>query len=96
MLRDRPEKHIVLLTHGNFIRCLLYGRTRGQLLGNGEIRRYTFTSDTDEEATLKELGGIAPENAEEEAKLELARKSFELEIPTRFARRRLSSPSSSN
>lgn len=38
-LRSRPEKRIVLVSHGNFLRYLISRAETNDLFANGEIRR---------------------------------------------------------
>ena len=57
-LRNRPEKHILVVTHGNFIHSLIqdwsdYIPHLGSGLENAEFRSYHFIDDTDM-AHLKE------------------------------------------
>ena len=89
-LRDRPEKNIICMSHGNFIRCLLYGRTRGPLLGNGELRKYTFTSDSDDEAVLEEVKADV-KKAEEDEPTPLETSPRGADFP-KTSRRRSASP----
>ncbi|KAK9896347.1 phosphoglycerate mutase-like protein [Cystobasidium minutum MCA 4210] len=51
-LRDQPEKRIVLVSHGNFLRYLVSRAETDDLFANGEIRSYTFASDDDEDARV--------------------------------------------
>jgi broad specificity phosphatase PhoE len=55
-LRGRPERCIVLVTHGNFLQTIVHGQYIGKEVefANAEVRRYTFAEpvDQDEDAWL--------------------------------------------
>jgi broad specificity phosphatase PhoE len=58
-LRDRPEREIVVVSHGGFLRRLAGGRWSTTPWGNTEVRGYTFVSATDEDAKLVPLSKVA-------------------------------------
>ncbi|WVR06820.1 hypothetical protein IAU60_003856 [Kwoniella sp. DSM 27419] len=51
-LRARPEKEIVVVAHGDILRCLATGHKEGADWLNAEIKVYTFASDSDEDARM--------------------------------------------
>ncbi|KAI5358953.1 putative histidine phosphatase superfamily, clade-1 [Septoria linicola] len=60
VLRSRPEKNIVLVSHGTFAHFILgnidlAGEQKTRMWSNAECRSYKFVSDDDEEAQLVEL-----------------------------------------
>jgi len=44
-LRDRPEREIVVVAHGDFLRYMTDGRDSGEPWGNAEVKEYTFMND---------------------------------------------------
>ncbi|KAJ3771425.1 phosphoglycerate mutase-like protein [Lentinula raphanica] len=49
-LRDRPEQNIVVVAHGDILRQII--KSYFEPWANAEVRKFTFRSETDEEADL--------------------------------------------
>ncbi|KAI5481276.1 phosphoglycerate mutase family protein [Pseudohyphozyma bogoriensis] len=65
-LRERDEKVIVVVAHGDILRAITDGWRSDTPWANAEVKEYTFSSDDDEEATVVPIrlvtreGGDAP------------------------------------
>lgn len=77
-LRDRPETHIALVSHVNFLRYLISRAKTDDLFANGEIRRWvccqvyrTFLSDASQADCLLYFSYTFKENDDEDASLVL-------------------------
>lgn len=44
-LRDRPEREIVVVAHGDILRYITDGMNSGEPWGNTEVKEYTFLND---------------------------------------------------
>ncbi|KAK1924011.1 histidine phosphatase superfamily [Papiliotrema laurentii] len=62
-LRDRPEKEIVVVAHGDILRHVVYGHNAAVPWANAQSRIFTFESEDDEEAVLIEIAEIEPKDA---------------------------------
>ncbi|KAI0829237.1 phosphoglycerate mutase-like protein [Trametes gibbosa] len=62
-LRARPERSIVVVSHGDCLRYITTGRNAHEPWANVEVREYTFAEDagddTDEEVWLVPVGPVA-------------------------------------
>ncbi|ORX35637.1 histidine phosphatase superfamily [Kockovaella imperatae] len=65
-LRDRPEQDIVVVAHGDILRNIADGKRSGRPWANAEVKVFTFVSESDEDASLVEIGEVAPVNASED------------------------------
>ncbi|GAA5891903.1 hypothetical protein JCM6882_007400 [Rhodosporidiobolus microsporus] len=64
-LRDRPEKRIVVVAHGDILRCITDGYRSATPWNNAEVRAYTFKSATDDDAAVVPVAEIAKEGEAE-------------------------------
>lgn len=64
-LRNRPEQKIVLIAHGDILRYIVYGQQDSSPWANAEVRTYTFTSESDEDAWLQQIDTEAKEGKDE-------------------------------
>ncbi len=48
-LRERPERHIVVVAHGDCLRYMTEGENTHNPWANTEIREYTFKDDEEED-----------------------------------------------
>ncbi|GAA6061511.1 hypothetical protein JCM10212_004501 [Sporobolomyces blumeae] len=64
-LRDRKENKIVVVAHGDILRCLTEGRQSATPWANAEVRAYGFASRDDEDAKLVAVKDIVEEGQEE-------------------------------
>ncbi|GAA5834412.1 hypothetical protein JCM11251_007981 [Rhodosporidiobolus azoricus] len=64
-LRDRPEKGIVVVAHGDILRCVTDGYRSTKPWANAEVRAYTFKTADDEDAAVVPVSEIAKEGEEE-------------------------------
>jgi len=62
-LRDRPEGEIVVVAHGDILRCIVDGQNSARPWANAEVKIFTFISSHDEEAALMEVDYVVPSNA---------------------------------
>lgn len=58
-LRDRPEKKIVLVAHGDLLSYIAHGDDDGLSWTNGEVRKFEFLSDEGQDAWLKRVEIVA-------------------------------------
>lgn len=74
-LRERPEHHIVVVSHGDCLRYITGDVNTHEPWANTEVREYTFEVDEDEdehgEAWLKPLKTIAKMGRREATSSEL-------------------------
>ncbi|KAK4331148.1 phosphoglycerate mutase family protein [Rhodotorula toruloides] len=69
-LRERKEKKIVVVAHGDILRCITDGYRSATPWANAEVRAYTFSSADDDDAkviSVKEVakeGGNAPTSSD--------------------------------
>jgi len=67
-LRSRPEKEIVVVSHGDCLRYITDGYNSGALWANAEVREYTFKAEEEEdeqgEAWLVPVQQIAKEGGQ--------------------------------
>ncbi|GAA5841034.1 hypothetical protein JCM3766R1_006643 [Sporobolomyces carnicolor] len=64
-LRDRQEERIVVVAHGDILRCLTEGRQTATPWANAEVRAYRFKSDDDDEAELVKVQDLEEEGRKE-------------------------------
>ncbi|TIA88664.1 hypothetical protein E3P99_02465 [Wallemia hederae] len=58
-IRNRPEKEIVFVAHGDILRWITDGYNSAKYWGNAEVRTYTFKSNDDDAATvIPQEGGL--------------------------------------
>jgi len=62
-LRERPEREIVVVAHGDILRNIVDGRNSARQWANAEVKIFTFLSSNDEEAALTEVDALMPEKA---------------------------------
>ena len=71
-MRDRPEREIVVVAHGDILRYITDGTNSGEPWRNAEVKEYTFLSDEkDADAVMIPFvttgvvpeGGIEPTNS---------------------------------
>ncbi|WWD17045.1 hypothetical protein CI109_101482 [Kwoniella shandongensis] len=66
-LRDREEGEIVVVAHGDILRYIVDGQQSSRTWDNAESKVFTFVSESDEEAALKETDyKVEPANASDE------------------------------
>ncbi|KAI0759716.1 phosphoglycerate mutase-like protein [Trametes elegans] len=71
-LRARPERAIVVVSHGDFLRYLTAGRNTHEPWANTEVREYTFADAADEDAVLVPVRRVANEGEPEPTSSEQA------------------------
>ncbi|GAA5988885.1 hypothetical protein JCM11641_002110 [Rhodosporidiobolus odoratus] len=64
-LRDRKEKKIVVVAHGDVLRCITDGYRATTPWANAEVRAYTFQSADDSDAVVVPIKEVAKEGEEE-------------------------------
>ncbi|GAA6006869.1 hypothetical protein JCM11491_003212 [Sporobolomyces phaffii] len=64
-LRDRKEERIVVVAHGDILRCLTEGRQTATPWANAEVRAYKFKSDDDDAAELEKVAQVVEEGRNE-------------------------------
>ncbi|BGP20384.1 hypothetical protein JCM10213_002304 [Rhodosporidiobolus nylandii] len=64
-LRDRDEKKIVVVAHGDILRSVTDGYRSATPWANAEVRAYTFKSADDEDAVVVPIKEVAKEGQEE-------------------------------
>ncbi|GAA6015910.1 hypothetical protein JCM10207_006803 [Rhodosporidiobolus poonsookiae] len=64
-LRDRPEKKIVVVAHGDVLRCITDGYRSATPWANAEVRAYTFKSASDADALVVPVKEVAKEGEDE-------------------------------
>ncbi|WVF71212.1 hypothetical protein IAT40_006012 [Kwoniella sp. CBS 6097] len=66
-LRDRPEKEIVVVAHGDILRCIADNENSSRPWDNAEVKVFTFASENDENASMIEIDHAAePKDATDE------------------------------
>ncbi|GAA5902399.1 histidine phosphatase family protein [Sporobolomyces salmoneus] len=71
-LRSRKENKIVVVAHGDILRCLTEGRQTATPWANAEVRAYRFKNgDEDDEAELEMVKELEEEGAEEPTSSEM-------------------------
>ena len=63
-MRERPEKTIVLVAHGDFLRYCSKNRQDDSPWANAEVRKYRFKSEDDDEALLEQIDVEAVEGSD--------------------------------
>ena len=75
-LRARPERRIVVVSHGDFLRYITKGENNHEAWANVEMREYTFAvgedGDKDEEAWLVPVKSVVQEGEDEPTSSEQA------------------------
>ncbi|GAA6042154.1 hypothetical protein JCM8097_004989 [Rhodosporidiobolus ruineniae] len=71
-LRDRPEKKIVVVAHGDILRVLTDGYRSATPWANAEVRAYTFQSANDDDALVVPVKEVAKEGETEPTSGEIA------------------------
>ncbi|GAA5918647.1 hypothetical protein JCM5296_003852 [Sporobolomyces johnsonii] len=73
-LRQRQEKRIVVVAHGDILRCIAEGRNTATPWANAEVRAFRFASsgDDDDEARLVPYEEVAKEGGEEPTSTDMA------------------------
>lgn len=74
-LRDRQEKELVLVAHGDILRYIAFGKQDGSPWANTETRSYRFKSNDDDDAWLKQIDVEAKEGTNEPTSGEMASNS---------------------
>ncbi|KAL1411576.1 hypothetical protein Q8F55_002540 [Vanrija albida] len=62
-LRDRPEREIVLVAHGDILRYMVDGYHSSRKWNNTEVREFGFASQDDGDALLVERDSVTPSPA---------------------------------
>ncbi|BGP35702.1 hypothetical protein JCM10296v2_007554 [Rhodotorula toruloides] len=62
-LRERKEKKIVVVAHGDILRCITDGYRSATPWANAEVRAYTFASADDDDAKVVPVKEVAKEGA---------------------------------
>ena len=76
-LRDRPERAIVVVAHGDVLRYITDGFNSSRLWANAEVKEYTFEKDEqDEEAWLKEIKPVVKKGADEPTSSETLARTY--------------------
>ncbi|GAA5883036.1 hypothetical protein JCM16303_006802 [Sporobolomyces ruberrimus] len=70
-LRSRPEQKIVVVAHGDILRCLTEGRQTATPWANAEVRAYRFKSQDDEEAVLEKVEEVVEEGKDDPTSSEM-------------------------
>ncbi|WVQ99655.1 hypothetical protein IAU59_006794 [Kwoniella sp. CBS 9459] len=66
-LRARPEKEIVVVAHGDILRCIVDNENSIRPWANAEVKVFTFASENDENASMVEIDASAePKDATDE------------------------------
>ncbi|KAL1660566.1 histidine phosphatase superfamily [Schizophyllum commune] len=64
-LRERPEKDIVVVSHGDCLRYITDGRNSLKPWANTEVRVYTFKAEDDDEAAVELVDEVVKEGKNE-------------------------------
>ncbi|KAI4526015.1 phosphoglycerate mutase-like protein [Schizophyllum commune Loenen D] len=64
-LRERPEKDIVVVSHGDCLRYITDGRNSLKPWANTEVRVYTFKAEDDDEASVELVDEVVKEGKNE-------------------------------
>ncbi|GAA5948190.1 hypothetical protein JCM3775_000333 [Rhodotorula graminis] len=73
-LRDRSEDKIVVVAHGDILRCLTEGRRSATPWANAEVRAYTFSTDPAhaDDAVVVPVREVAKEGSDEPTTSDMA------------------------